>query len=204
MLGRIPAIHLSQQNKEKMKTQILTMLFIWVGALFTPTQKYTVNKAPSSLQILGTSSVHDWEMNAENFTGTASISEDNDLTIEQLGFSMKVEDLKSEHSSMDDNTYEALKSDKFPNIKYEMLKTLSTKKEGANYTIQTSGKLTIAGTTKDVNITVKAIKTGTAVQFSGQYTLNMTDYGVDPPTAVWGTIKTGNEIIVKFNVEYKI
>jgi hypothetical protein len=30
----------------------------------------------------------------------------------------------------------------------------------------------------------------------------MTDYGVDPPTAVFGTIKTGDAIDINFNLNY--
>ena len=187
-----------------MKIQVLTLLFIWVGALFTPTQKYTVNAPQSNLEILGTSSLHDWEIKAQNCTGTASISEENDLTIDQLKFGVKVADLKSDYSAMDKNTAKALKADKFPSINYELIKTLSSKKDGNNYTFQTKGKLTIAGTTKDVDITVKAVKNSSTVKFSGEYTFKMTDFGVDPPTAVMGTIKTGNEITVKFNIDYKI
>ena len=53
-----------------------------------------------------------------------------------------------------------------------------------------------------MNMTVKAMVTQGKVQFTGSYTLKMTDFSVKPPTAMFGTIKTGDEITVKFNVDY--
>ena len=41
-----------------------------------------------------------------------------------------------------------------------------------------------------------------SVQFIGSVTFNMTNFNIDPPTAVMGTIKTGDEITIKFQVIY--
>jgi hypothetical protein len=30
----------------------------------------------------------------------------------------------------------------------------------------------------------------------------MSDFGIDPPTAVMGTIKTGDDVVVKFDFEF--
>lgn len=38
-------------------------------------------------------------------------------------------------------------------------------------------------------------------QFEGTQKLLMTDYGIDPPTALMGTMRTGNEITVAFTVK---
>ena len=37
----------------------------------------------------------------------------------------------------------------------------------------------------------------------GSYIMKMTDFGVDPPTAVFGTIKTGDEITIDYNLQLK-
>lgn len=38
------------------------------------------------------------------------------------------------------------------------------------------------------------------VAFMGEIKINMTEFNVDPPTALLGTIKTGEEITIKFQV----
>ena len=36
------------------------------------------------------------------------------------------------------------------------------------------------------------------VSLEGEKTFNMTDYGIEPPTALFGTITTGDEVTIKF------
>jgi hypothetical protein len=48
---------------------------------------------------------------------------------------------------------------------------------------------------------VKGTKVGEDnYRFEGTYGINMKDYGVDPPSAVFGTIKSGEEVTIKFNI----
>jgi hypothetical protein len=39
-----------------------------------------------------------------------------------------------------------------------------------------------------------------SVQLEGFLSLDMTDYGVDPPTAILGTLHTGDKVTVRFVV----
>jgi len=38
------------------------------------------------------------------------------------------------------------------------------------------------------------------IQFTGSQELLMTDFGIDPPTAVFGTIRSKDEIRIEFDV----
>ena len=42
-----------------------------------------------------------------------------------------------------------------------------------------------------------------SITFNGSYKLKMTEYKVDPPTAMLGAIKTGDGIEVKYNLILK-
>ena len=35
----------------------------------------------------------------------------------------------------------------------------------------------------------------------GEKSIKMTSYGVEPPTALLGTIKTGDDLTIKFNIK---
>jgi polyisoprenoid-binding protein YceI len=102
---------------------------------------------------------------------------------------------------MDKKTWSSLKKDDFPTIKYTLTKVNSLTKSGDNYEIKTTGNLTIAGETRAIDITVKGKVAGTDIQFEGSKALKMTDFKIDPPTALMGTMKTGNDITVKFLVK---
>jgi polyisoprenoid-binding protein YceI len=70
-------------------------------------------------------------------------------------------------------------------------------------TVHLTGNLTIAGVTKPVKFKSEYQVKGSDVHFTGSYSFKMTDFGIDPPTAVMGTIKTGDEIVVRFDLVYR-
>ena len=167
-------------------------------------QQLTVNESNTKLSIDGTSSVHDWTIEAEQFTGKADVTIENSALkeINSLSFNIPVKGLKSGKSSMDDNTYEALKEEDHPVIKYKFRSMDNVKADGNTTTMTTKGALTIGGITKIVTMNVKA-NTSNGIAFSGDITFKMSVFEIDPPTAVFGTIKTGDEVTIKFNAQYK-
>jgi len=185
-----------------MKKLILSIAIVLL-AVSAWAQDYQLRKANSTLKVEGTSTLHDWTLDATELTGSAAFTlADNKVTsIEKLNFTVKVEGLKSHKNGMDKNTYEALKSEKHPNILYEFSRVISITDTKEGQLIKTGGRLTIAGVTKSVYLDVVASK-GDGMCFQGSTTFKMTDYGVDPPVALMGTVKTGNEIKIVFNVLY--
>ena len=97
---------------------------------------------------------------------------------------------------MDKNAYAALKTDKNKQITFQLK---SGKIDGK--TIQCLGTLTIAGTTKqiDVDATYTILPDG-SIQCKGSKKLAMRDYNVEPPSFMFGSVTTGNEITVSFDV----
>lgn len=159
----------------------------------------------SKLAVNGTSNVHDWTIEAKAMNGKASVTLDaGDLkAIKSLDFSVEVEQLKSGKSGMDKNTFKALKSTSHKNISFKLVKVVKiTTISDNNYTVETQGDLTIAGVTKRINqsFTVKLI--GKKMVFTGKQKIDMTVYGVEPPKALMGTIKTGKDVTVDFKVTY--
>jgi polyisoprenoid-binding protein YceI len=152
--------------------------------------------------IEGTSNIHDWEMEVEEIDGYIKMNSGaGDLNVTDVWLSIPVKSMKSGKGKMDSNTYEALKEDKNPNITFSYIETLSVDKTGnTSYKISIKGKLNIAGKTQLVVIPLR-IDTN-ELKISSTYKITMTDYGVDPPTAVFGTIKTGDAIDINFNLNY--
>jgi polyisoprenoid-binding protein YceI len=104
---------------------------------------------------------------------------------------------------MDKNTFKALKSTTNKNISFKLVKVIKiTTVSDNNYTIETQGDLTIAGATKRINQTFTVKLVGKKIIFSGKHKIDMTVYGVEPPTALMGTIKTGKDVTVDFKVTY--
>ena len=193
---------MNSQLKSKITILVAIVSFLTcTTAIFS--QTYQLNNAGSDLKVYGTSSLHDWHVNAEDIKGSIEISAENDsITINKLNVEIISESLKSGKGSMDKNTYKALETGKYTSITYKYLSTKSIKKVSDNtYEVETYGNLTITGTTKKIQLNFKLKVENGAVTIIGEKAIKMTSYGVEPPTALLGTIKTGDALTIKFNIK---
>ncbi|MBK6285449.1 MAG: YceI family protein [Draconibacterium sp.] len=61
-------------------------------------------------------------------------------------------------------------------------------------------KLTFHGITKEITLTAERKTINNQVQISGSFSVNMTDYNIDPPSLM--AMKTDNEIKLMFSLVY--
>lgn len=152
--------------------------------------------------IAGTSTLHDWESEATKLeaSGSLELTGSQLESINSLKVTIPAKGIVSPKGRvMDNKTYDALKADKNPNITFRLEKaTVNGSK------IQATGKLTIAGKTQTVNLNATS-KTDSAgnITFSGSKPIKLADYDMEPPTALMGTIKTGEEVTVKYELTLK-
>jgi hypothetical protein len=170
----------------------------------------------SPIQIDGTSNLHDWTIKGTVIQGYIDVNETYPLNpqtaelsdLEQVLKSVKahveirVRSLKSGHSGMDKNTYKALKADQCPNILYDLEQiSIRTRPQPPQMTatVDTTGRLSVAGATRQIHMPVTVELLGDRqFKLSGQITVKMTDFGISPPTALLGVLKTGDEMTIRF------
>ncbi|WP_127845215.1 YceI family protein [Psychroflexus aestuariivivens] len=189
------------QNVKKLSL-IIFMCSALVG--FSQTKK-NIDLSNSDILIEGTSNIHDWVIDVNKFEGTIhfdakgqKITSINDLTLK-----VWVESFDSGKSKMDNNTYEALKLKKHPSIDFVFTNTKSLKSNGSDeFSAVIKGELTIAGKTQSVEIPLEILMNNNKFNIKTSKSINMTDYDVEPPTALFGTITTGEEVKIKFNLTY--
>jgi polyisoprenoid-binding protein YceI len=177
-------------------TLILSLSF---STLFA--QSYAVNPEKSEVIITGTSNVHDWESKAEQFTGTASIDIQNDslISISDLKFEVLVDGIKSGKGGMDKKMYGALNKNKYPNITF----VLTEVTELTSHNLAANGELTIAGTTQSIIMEVEySLLPDGSIVFKGTQPINMEDYKMSPPTAMFGAIRAGAAVEVTFDATF--
>ncbi len=175
------------------------MCFLVTGTVVS--QEYTLNNKDSKLSVLGTSSLHDWEVVAEDVKGTISVDQSNGLAIQKLKIEVVSESLKSGKSGMDKNTYKALKTGEHKTVTFDFLEAGEVTKQGdGKYKVNVTGNLKIAGVTKKIPLSFILAVNGNTVNLTGEKTFKMTEYKITPPKALMGTITTGDEITIKFNV----
>ncbi len=178
------------------------MALVFSSAAFA--DKYT--SKVQKMVVSGTSTLHDWSAPASNLTAKGEITIQNTSlqAISSLNVVCVAKSIKSEKESMDEKIYDALKAEDFPNITYTLSRVNSLTKSGDDWVVETTGILTIGGTAKTVDMTVKAkIQADGEIVFTGSKKITLTSFNLERPSAMLGVIKCGDDITLTFSLTMK-
>ncbi len=125
------------------------------------------------------------------------------LSVQRATMTIPAESLKSGRTAMDNNTYKALDSRKHPNITFTLQEVRNIRYDGDVAHMLVLGDLTVAGTTRRVEMNVSGRVEGLRIQFNGSTNVLLTDLNIEPPTAVLGTIRTGNAVTLSFSTFFQ-
>jgi polyisoprenoid-binding protein YceI len=164
----------------------------------------------SKLWIEGTSNLHGWSCKAEKLEAAidfdagvvAQLAAAPPKALKKVDVKVPVKALKCGHGAMDDNLYKALNADATPDIAYIMATFEAAPGDTKDtFTLKTVGTLTIAGKENklEMDVTATRMPDGT-LKAVGMVPIKMTDYGIKPPTAIFGRLKTGDEVKVNFEL----
>jgi len=165
----------------------------------------------SELSVEGTSSMHDWHCKTNKINAYVDVDPGytKDLTrvarpIAAVKVNIVVKTLTCGNSQMDRNMYGTLKADENQVIKYTLTgyDILNGSASPTSFAASTNGTLTVAGETKPIEMKISAerLADGQAVA-QGEQKLLLTDFGIKPPSFMFGALKVGNEVKVKFTLK---
>ncbi|MEI6264050.1 MAG: YceI family protein [Sphingobacteriia bacterium] len=182
------------------------VLLLGIGFLFSTNSfaqvKYA-SKSTVSVVVSGTSTLHDWDMKSSsgNFEGMFTLNAANAITaVTNISFSTTGEALKSGHGAMDKNAYKALKTDKSNTISFLSSSASVSPIDASNFLVKANGKLTVAGKTLDTDINATCrVNADKSITIMASKKISMKDYAMEPPSFMMGTIKTGNDVTLKFD-----
>ena len=170
-----------------------------------------VSVAPESkIWIEGTSNLHAWSCTATTLeadveldaAATAQVAAAMPKALKKVDVKIPVKALHCNHGGMDGNVYKALKAEDEPEISYIMATFEATAAEAKDtFTLKTVGTLTVAGKQNKIEMDVVAMRLADGtVTAKGTVPIKMTDYGIKPPTALFGRLKTGDDVKVNFEL----
>lgn len=187
-------------NKLMVLLSLLSVLSLTLHAQIA----YKSISGKSEMKVHGTSTLHEWHMDVIDFSCHANfiLSEDKIESISDFKFSCKSKNLRSDKDRMDKLTWEALKANNHPIIisKFKSLTAFTQTKEGFKAKLLTS--ITIAGATRTKSLDIKGVyMPNGSIKVIGLKVLKMSDFEIEPPTAMLGTIRTGDDIIILFSIQ---
>lgn len=144
----------------------------------------------SKLSISGTSTVSDWQVTATTIKGNVLKTNGQ---ISQVKIEVPVLRIQSERGpTMDKKMHTALKGAEHANVYF----SANTIKDASSF----SGILTIAGIEKEINTEVDFNTNKNTIRITGSQKILLNDFGITPPTAMFGQIVVGDAVIVSFDL----
>ena len=165
---------------------------------------YTI-QSDSKMWIEGTSNKSDWTVTATELTGF--VMKKADGSIEAPGIqkteiivpSAKIASNKS--SIMDRLMKKSLKVQQHAEITYSMKSAEVASSTDMGYTLNTIGDLTLAGVTNEIMMSVEGQEQSDGqIRFKGSHTMLMSEFKIQRPTAMYGSLRTGDEVVVHFDL----
>ncbi|MCF8224089.1 MAG: YceI family protein [Bacteroidales bacterium] len=182
-------------------TLLLTVLTFTASAQ----ANYSLSNDDLQFAVTGTSSLHEWEMKVTGVSGqmNLTITGEKPNGINNLKVKVKTNTIKSGNGIMDRKTARALKADQYPEIAFKLDTVLSFSSTKSSIKGEVKGILTIAGVNKPVTIPFETESTDNSqLVIKGHTSVLMTDFDIDPPSALAGTLKTGDRVQLIFNTKW--
>lgn len=179
----------------------ITLSLLLAAALAAAAERAHFNPPAnaSSVTISGVSTIHEWTMQGSTINGSIDVEQPG-VANALVSVRIPVANITSEHDRMNRIMLDAMKAKTYPEIRYELTEASGMTGTAESFVVKTRGKLTVAGVTRDVQMDVTASKSGERRYIlSGTAPLKMTDFGIKPPTAMMGAIKSADDIKVSFH-----
>jgi polyisoprenoid-binding protein YceI len=103
--------------------------------------------------------------------------------------------LVSGNDGLDKNMHKALKVVAHPDITFRLVRSRAGATPG---TLAVDGRLTVAGVEREVTLAVTPRRDGATLTLKGEVHIVMTDFGITPPKAMLGVLRTDPKVTVTF------
>lgn len=156
--------------------------------------------AGSRVTVEGTSTVHDWTCTATQISGSfnATAAEAGLTGMGGLTVTIPVAALDCNNGTMNGKLREALGTSA---IRFTAPNVAAAAASGGRFAVDASGQLTIKGNARATRVQAQGQALGGGrYRFTGSVPVTMSQFGVTPPTAMMGTLRTGDRVTVRFDV----
>jgi YceI-like domain len=193
--------------------QLCIGLFLFALLLSAQAQESYRIIEGTSCYIDGTSTLSDWIVTVKQIEGEVSLSKDfaqkglpkPGALIPKVLIRMVVKSMDGGRGAvMNDKILGAFNEPANPYVVFEMTegKITNIKDEAAGtFNVHLKGKISMAGQSRVVEMDIEGKRVSPGVySFAATYPVKMTDYGITPPSAMFGQIESGDEVKVRFNI----
>ena len=163
----------------------------------------------NDFRIEGDSNVRKWEGIINSADGRLVFADAEELDFgnlqpehfKNLRLSIPVADISSDSGILTNNIHNNLKKNDHPNITFRLNDIVSVTNSNGRTVITAIGTINAAGSNHQVTMNVNAeLINENTLRFSGHQDMLMTDFNIDPPSAMMGAFRSVDEITIVFDV----
>jgi len=216
-----------------MRAGLLLSMMLFASAAVAADATQLAAAAASSVVLEGSSNVTDWRCrgtsidarmlvatSAEHINEVIDRIEDGNISVwmsnpsqgrfpqPEFDLTVSIAAIRCGNRVMESDMRRALKADRFPTVQFsfrELRGGFHRDLDTGLYHASIAGDLTLAGVTRSIDLTVSAQRVSrSAFRLHAVLPLQMTDYGVTPPTALFGAIRARNKLTVTFDLILEI
>ena len=177
---------------------------------WTVANQVLVLQPQSRLWIDGSSSIRSFSCKAGEVsavveaTGPNAVSQllTGDKDVKTVHVTVPAERLDCGNGTMNEHMRKAIKLSEHKSIEFRLADyDIARNADGVSGTI--NGTLLLGGVTKPITLKAEGKPEGGMLHVTGSYELDMTEYGVKPPTVMFGRIKVGKTVKVNYDLLLK-
>lgn len=190
-----------------MITRIVSALAL--STLLAPAVSLPASTPPfapqSRVWIEGTSTVRSFTCKAGRVEGSVEGSSVGSVAegkhaVQTARVTVPVAALDCGNGTMNEHMRKALRADANPTIEYRLTGYDVSAAAGGSAPVQMKGTLRIAGQEQPIVVPGRVTAENGGLRVRGEKEIQMTQWGVRPPTLMMGTMKVGDKVTVKFDV----
>lgn len=197
--------------KTQFKSTLLALaILVPASGAWTVANEQLVLQPQSRLWIDGTSTIRSFTCRAGEVNAVVEVNGANAIPglltgekdVKAVQVTVPAEKMDCGNGKMNDHMRNALKVAENPTITFTLKDYDVTKNaDGISGTI--NGTLDLGGVKKPISLQATGANEGGMLHVNGVYELKMTEYGLKPPTLMFGRIKVGETVKVGFDLLLK-
>lgn len=197
--------------RTNIKTTLLALAIVLpASGAWTTANEMLVLQPQSRLWIDGTSSIRSFSCKAGEVNATVEATGANAIAqlltgekgVKTVRLAVPAEQIDCGNGTMNEHMRKAIKLSEFKSIEFRLTDyTVAHNADGVSGTID--GTLLLGGVTKPISLPATGKAEGGMLHVTGSYDLDMTDYGLKPPTLMFGRIKVNKTVKVNYDLMLK-
>lgn len=188
-----------------MKLRILVLFVLITQFSFGQEFKLAAENA-TELAIDGTSTLHGWTATAGDVSGVPDAISVDEGSVHVDPFSIVTQVMSLDGGrgpAMNGKIQKALKSETNPEVTFSIEEALFIQMSDIPEDgFPVKGKLNIAGISQDVELLTTITQEENGLSITGKRDMKMSDFEIEPPSAMFGQIKTNDDITIRFTLSY--